>query len=132
MARLFGFGPSVYRRVAQALPLRPGMRVLDMGCGTASLGLAMAERIGAGGCIHDLDLSQDQLAHAGRKTNQSDVTFEFHQCSMDEFSFEPATFDAIVTCMAFHEVTPEVRRAAQALKPGWRTGGPSVAATPFS
>jgi ubiquinone/menaquinone biosynthesis C-methylase UbiE len=112
LASLIGFGPALYRQAARAIPLRSGMRVLDLGCGTASFGLVIAERIGDGSQIHALDLSQDQLSHARRKANQLEVPFEFHQGSMDELPFEPATFDAVVSSMALHEVPPAVRRGA--------------------
>ena len=118
----FGFGPALYRRAAMALPLQPGMRVLELGCGTALFGLAIAERIGPTGRIHGIDLSQKQIAYAKRKTSQSNTSFEFHQCSMDQVPFQDSTFDMVVSSMAFHEVPPGVRRgaireAARVLKP---------------
>ena len=119
---LFGLGPKLYCRAAMALPLRPGMHVLELGCGTALFGLAIAERIGPTSRIHGIDLSQNQITYAKRKTSQSNTTFAFHRCSMDEVPFEDATFDMVVSSMAFHEVPSDVRRgaireAARVLKP---------------
>ena len=122
LASLTGFGPRLYQRAAMEIPLGRGMCVLDLGCGTASFGLAIAERIGAGGQIHGLDISERQLAHARRKVNGLETSFEFHQCSMGELSFKDATFDAVVSSLAFHAVPPQVRRdalreTARVLKP---------------
>ena len=122
LAALTGFGPRLYRRAAAEIPLRKGMRVLDVGCGTASLGLAIAGQIGAGGQIHCLDLSAQQLAYARHKSNGVEPFFEFHQGSMAELPFEDATLDAVVSSLAFHAVGPKVRRdalreVARVLKP---------------
>ena len=46
------FGSAFYRRAAMVILLKPGMHVLDLGCGTASFGLAIAEMIGTGGEVH--------------------------------------------------------------------------------
>lgn len=122
LASLTGFGPRLYQRAAMEIPLRSGMRVLDLGCGTAALGMAMADRIGTAGQIDCLDLSERQLAHARRKTSGLATPFEFHQCSMGELCFNDATFDAVVSSLAFHAVPPPVRRdalreTARVLKP---------------
>ncbi len=122
LAALTGFGPRLYRRAVAEIPLRQSMRVLDLGCGTAALGAAMAERVGAAGQIHGLDLSERQLAHARRKVSGLQTPFEFHQGSMGKLPFEDATFDAVVSSLAFHAVSPQVRRdalreTARVLKP---------------
>lgn len=122
LASLTGFGPKLYQRAAVEIPLRKGMRVLDLGYGTASFGLAIAEQIGAEGQIHCLDLSERQLSCARRKANGLETPFEFHQCSMGELPFENAAFDAVASSLAFHAVPPKVRRdalreTARVLKP---------------
>ncbi len=122
LAALTGFGLQLYRRAVAEIPLRQGMRVLDLGCGTAALGVAIAEQIGAAGRIHGLDLSERQLAHARRKVSGLQTPFEFHQGSMGKLPFEDATFDAVVSSLAFHAVSPQVRRdalreTARVLKP---------------
>lgn len=56
---LSGFGSAFYWQAAMFIPLRPGMHVLDLGCGTAFFGLAIAEMIGTGREVHGVDLSPD-------------------------------------------------------------------------
>ena len=112
MVEYVGFGMKFYRKVASLIPLRPGMRVLDLGCGTGAFLMAVYERVGAGVRFDGVDLSRRQLDQARRKTNALPGTFEFHSCSMDELPFEPDTFDLVLSGMAFHEVPPEVRRGA--------------------
>lgn len=118
-----GCTASFYRKAAARIPLEPGMRVLDLGCGTASLGLAVAELMGSSGEVHGVDLAEEQLAHARNKTKNAEIPFEFHCCSMDELPFPEDSFDAVVTSLALHATPPEVRRRAisevsRVLKPG--------------
>lgn len=122
---LGGWTPSFYRRAAETIGLAPGFRVLELGCGTASLSLAMAARVQPGGEIHGVDLSPQQLTRARRKVRGCDATFVFHQGSMDELTLERSSFDVVVSCLALAQVPGEVRRAAitravSLLKPGGR------------
>lgn len=122
-ASLSGFGPSLYRRAAAELPLWRGMRVLDLGCGTALFGIAVAELIEDGLEIHGVDLSEKQLEHGRRKTRDSSSRFYFRRCSMHELPYDDCAFDAAITSLALHAVPPEVRQGAiretgRVLKPG--------------
>jgi len=50
--------------VLRALDPRTGERVLDLGVGPGLLASAIAERVGAGGAVHGIDVSPDMLAIA--------------------------------------------------------------------
>ena len=123
LAALTGFGPALYRRAAREIPIQQDMAVLDLGCGTASFALAIAQRIGAGGEIHCLDLSQRQLDCARRKAQSAQTDLTFHLGSMDDLPFENHTFDVVASSLVLHAVSPQVRRDAlceitRVLKPG--------------
>jgi cyclopropane fatty-acyl-phospholipid synthase-like methyltransferase len=45
--------------------LRPGMRVLDVGCGPGSITLGLAEAVGPGEAV-GIDLQASQVAHSDR------------------------------------------------------------------
>ena len=118
-----GWTPSFYRRAAETIPFEPGMKVLELGCGTASFSLAIAQRIQPDGVVHGVDLSPEQLAYARQKVQGSEAAIVFHQCSMDEAPFAPSSFDAVVSCLALAQVPADVRRkaihgAAASLRPG--------------
>ena len=120
---LAGLRLRFMRTAAMAMPLRPGMEVLDLGCGTAALGRAVAERVGPEGHVVGVDLAEKQLDYARFVTADSSVPFTFHQASMDALPFEPGSFDAVLSSLAFHEVPSEVRRGAltetaRVLRPG--------------
>ena len=52
------FWPVRQRLMTQAR-LRPGMRVLDIGCGIGDLGLPIASAVAAGGSVLGIDLARD-------------------------------------------------------------------------
>jgi len=120
---LGGWTSSFYREAAEMVGFEPGMTVMELGCGTASFCLAIAERVQPGGEVHGVDLSEEQLARARQKVQDSGAQIVFHQCSMDEAPLTPTGFDAVVSCLALAQVPAGVRRraihrAAASLKPG--------------
>jgi SAM-dependent methyltransferase len=90
--------------------------VLDVGCGTGQLTVALAER----GCrVTGLDLGPAMAAVARRNLAS------YPDARVDVGAFETwrppaARFDAVVSATAFHWIDPAVRlqRAAAALRPG--------------
>lgn len=85
------------RLLVDALPLEPGMRVLEIGCGPGAAARAVAERIGVDGHLLAVDRSpraidevQRTAAHliaAGRLTTRC--------CAVEELALDPeeARFD---------------------------------------
>jgi len=118
-----GFNRRFYAACAMAVPLRKGCRVLDLGCGTGSLMLAMAGRTAPGSLLAGVDLSADQLSYARVKLARAAVPFDLCLASIDELPFEDGSFDLVVSSLTFHAVPSPVRRGAIAearrvLRPG--------------
>lgn len=106
--------------------IQPGARVLEIGCGTGTLALMMARQAAH---VVAVDASPLMLTEARRKVKQTDLdeTIEFHQLDASELidHFQPASFDLIVSTLAFSEFAPETLRyvlseAFQLLRPGGR------------
>ena len=106
--------------------IQPGMRVLEIGCGTGTLSLLMAQR---GARVTAIDVSVGMLAEAKRKAAEAGLTEAIVVYNLDvtELSdhFEPGSFDVVVSTLAFSEFRPEVQRyalneAARLLKPDGR------------
>ncbi|MBW2541151.1 MAG: class I SAM-dependent methyltransferase [Deltaproteobacteria bacterium] len=80
-------------RVSDSAGLRPGMRVLDVACGTGVLVLAAADFVKPDGSVVGLDLNPGMLEVAKRKTSDID----WREASADAIPFESASFDAVVS-----------------------------------
>jgi ubiquinone/menaquinone biosynthesis C-methylase UbiE len=88
------------------------MSVLDLGCGTESVGIAISESLERDVSIHGLDLSGIQLGYAADKGERSGIPLNLYRGSMDMLPFTDKTFDIVVTSVAFCETTSEVRSGA--------------------
>lgn len=123
MRRIFGLNEDFYKRAVGDLRLEDGMKALDMGCGTGALSFALAHRSSPRCTIHGVDLSEDQTIYASNRPGGQGGALHFSMASMDEALFPDAALDLVMTSMALHEASPEVRRAtlsniARMLKPG--------------
>jgi demethylmenaquinone methyltransferase/2-methoxy-6-polyprenyl-1,4-benzoquinol methylase len=63
-ATLPGFGHSFYERTASEMLIEKGMKVLDLGCSTASLALEIEEKRQHAGKVLGIELSNKQLVYA--------------------------------------------------------------------
>jgi cyclopropane fatty-acyl-phospholipid synthase-like methyltransferase len=52
------------REVVDALPMKPGMRVLEIGCGPGAMAREMAERVGPKGAVMGVDRSAKAIEQA--------------------------------------------------------------------
>lgn len=116
--------------IVDALPLRPGMRVLEVGCGPGAAARAVARRIGDG---HILAI--DRSARAIRQARAASVQeiasrrMDVRHAAIEEFELLPdeAAFDLVfaIRVGALDGRHPEMQgraleRIAQALAPGGR------------
>jgi arsenite methyltransferase len=89
------------RRATRAtLALRPGERVLDVGCGPGFLAAEMAAEVGPEGAVHGVDPSEAMLAIARRHGGAADFT------TGDALAlpFGDETFDAAVATQVYEYV----------------------------
>ena len=85
--------------ILEALPLRPGLRVLEIGCGPGALARAMAARV-AGGYMLGIDRSAKAIGQAvsGSSDEIAQGILEFRHVAADMFrmSHGQALFDLAV------------------------------------
>lgn len=93
---------DVYARVAR-LAASPGARVLDIGCGTGGLTLACAAR---GAAVVGIDINAGMLQVARSKPVAGTVEWMELGAVEIEDRFGQAAFDAVVSCLAFSELSP--------------------------
>lgn len=102
--------------------VRPGMTVLDLGCGMGFFSIAMAELTGQGGCVISVDLQQQMLKILMKRAGQVGVSSRIrpHCCSSNDIGNHPPV-DFAIACYMLHEVPDQPRFLSQVrrlLKPG--------------
>ena len=105
------------------LALRPGMNVLEVGCGAGDDAFAIAERVAPGGVVTGVDFSESLIAEAKRRAPGRDVSAVFEVGDAKALRFGDASFDAVRTeRMLMHVPDPEkaIAEMARVLKPGGR------------
>ncbi|MGY4642444.1 class I SAM-dependent methyltransferase [Cellulomonas sp. URHB0016] len=121
MTRLGGVGRRHARLVALA-GIRPGDRVLDLGCGTGNLALMVA-RTAPGSDVTGLDPDRPSLVVAARKARRRRVPMTLVRGYGHAVPLPDESVDHVVSSLALHHVDPD-RRAATAgevrrvLRPG--------------
>ncbi len=116
--RLFGgYKHSTFER----LQLRPGDRILDVGCGPGDDARIMAEQVLPGGEIVGLDRDEEMIRHARLRSADSDKPVRFVLADAYALPFEPATFDGCrADRLLQHLAEPEraVSEFFRVLRPG--------------
>ena len=90
------------RHVAAKLALRPGDKVLDIGCGWGGLGLYLAGVAGAGEVL-GVTLSTEQLAIANQRADAEGLSKRV-QFELKDYRHLDQTFDRIVSVGMFEHV----------------------------
>ncbi len=95
--------------------LRPGMRVLDFGCGPGTISVGLAEAVAPNGRLDGIDMEQTQVEMASREAGRSGVPAEFRVGDVMDLPFEDNTFDA-AHCHAVLMHVPDTAGALAEIK----------------
>ncbi len=89
--------------------LRPGERVLDLGCGTATLTILLKQAC-PDATIVGLDADPDVLEIAREKAAAAGIEVELHQGLASAPPFKAESFDRVVSSLLFHHLTTDEKR----------------------
>jgi SAM-dependent methyltransferase len=110
--------------LAAAMDLRPGMRVLDLGCGRAASSIFLRREFGAQVWATDLWFSASENLQRIRDAGVEDGVFPIH-ADARSMPFANEFFDAIVCIDSFYYFGTDdlyLNYLAQFVKPGGRVG----------
>jgi ubiquinone/menaquinone biosynthesis C-methylase UbiE len=110
----------IHDRVVATLALAPGMRVLDVACGTGAVALRAAR---AGADVVGIDISADQLAKAQAAAHSEGLAIRFEEGDCQQLPYADAEFEAVASTFgaifaADHERT--AGELARVCRPGGR------------
>jgi ubiquinone/menaquinone biosynthesis C-methylase UbiE len=119
----FGTRRRSYRSLMAAAGVKPGDRVLDVGCGPGYFVRMLAEAVGPTGSAVGIDAAPEMIDYARSKARRlSNCRFE--SGSAESLPFPDASFDVVVSSLMLHHLPDELRlQAAAEMKRVLRPGG---------
>jgi ubiquinone/menaquinone biosynthesis C-methylase UbiE len=119
---VLGFWDRCGRRTVELLGLEPGMRVLDVCCGTGASALPAAKAVGKEGKVIGVDLSENLMVLARQKAKALQLeNIEFLKADMTELPFEQGSFDAVIIVFGIFfvpDMEGQVRKLWRLVRPG--------------
>lgn len=112
------FAP-IHDRVVAALAPGPGVRLLDVACGTGGVALRAAR---TGADVVGIDISADQLVKARREAADAGLAIRFDEGDAQELPYADAEFDAVASVFGV-VFAPDHERAARELARVCRPAG---------
>lgn len=85
--------------------VKPGMQVMDIGCGMGIFSIAMAKKVGSEGKVFSIDLQKEMLNVLQKRATQKGLIERIvtHQCENDSLNIDQKVDFAIAVWMV-HEV----------------------------
>jgi ubiquinone/menaquinone biosynthesis C-methylase UbiE len=117
-------GSGMTEAIVAAAKVAPGMRVLDIACGTGEPSITIARLLQGTGEVVGVDLSGGPLAVAGERAKQHGLSnVRFQQADVHDLPFPANSFDRITSrlgVMFFAELPRSLQEMHRVLKPGGR------------
>lgn len=100
-----------FRRAAiDLVEIKPGMSILDVGCGTGSLTLAARQKMGAEGKVAGLDPSSNMINLAQQKADKAGVEIDFQVGVIEQIDYPDNTFDLVLSSLMMHHLPGELKK----------------------
>lgn len=114
--------PTAHGSLIDQVELGPGDRVLEVGCGTGNLSLAVKRRR-SDVTVTGLDPDPKALARAARKAARAGVAVQWERGFAEQLPFPDTGFDRVLSSLMFHHLDSDGRRqmlgeVRRVLRPG--------------
>ena len=113
---------ALKRQLVEQAQIRPGHRVLDLGCGTATL-TVLIKRLHPGAEVVGLDGDQEILEIARAKVARAGLDIALEQGMAFALPYPVSSFDRVLSSMVFHHLAREnkartLQEVFRVLRPG--------------
>jgi len=105
--------------------VKPGMHILDVGCGTGNFSLKLAQK---GASVVGIDISEKMLTIARKRAMQEEVSIEFKKMDSLNLQFPDNYFDGVFS-MATIEFISDSRKMIAEMFRVCNKGGPILVGT---
>jgi len=124
---VFGLGVDrpKSRIVVELAEIKPGEKVLDVGCGTGNLTLTAKHTAGKTGSVFGIDAAPEMIEVARKKAQRAHADVNFEVGLIENIPYPDATFDVVINRLMVHHLPDDLKRLGFAeifrvLKPGGR------------
>jgi len=108
--RLLGLD-KLHRPLVDQAAVRPGHRVLEIGCGTGNLAL-LVKRLHPDAEVVGLDPDPKALARARRKAGRKDLPVRLDRGFAEDLPYPDASFDRVLSAFMFHHLGSDEKKEA--------------------
>jgi demethylmenaquinone methyltransferase/2-methoxy-6-polyprenyl-1,4-benzoquinol methylase/phosphoethanolamine N-methyltransferase len=121
----FGQEKAIRKQALRVAALKPGEKVLDVGSGTGTLGVAAWRKVRPDGEVTGIDASPEMVELARRKAKGKGSGATFQVAPIEALPFGDASLDVVLSTFMLHHLPDDVKvmglaEIARVLKPGGR------------
>jgi demethylmenaquinone methyltransferase/2-methoxy-6-polyprenyl-1,4-benzoquinol methylase/phosphoethanolamine N-methyltransferase len=116
---------NIRKQALKIAALKPGEKVLDVGSGTGTLGVAAWRKVRPDGEVTGIDASPEMVELARRKAKKKGSGAQFRVAPIESLPFDDASLDVVLSTFMLHHLPDDVKtkgfaEIARVLKPGGR------------